>query len=540
MADILISQLPAATPLLTDLLIFANPTTGLAKKTTLNTLKYSFVFTLQDLDNTNVASVVDNQVLYFDSGEWKNTSLKTINGNSLIGAGNITIASGITTLNTLTASTQTFATSSTGTDFTITSATSTHTFNLPSASASARGLLSSANWTSFNNKIDGSGTTNYLAKFTASGTIGNSQIIDNGSKVKMGTNLQLGGTISDVASSFVIDLYNSANYRLQTYNGADFLINPLGNGVIIGGNSSFGNGQNLNVYGGIATDTIRANDLGLSSNNFRFTFDTDGAKIQSYSSKPLILNSLANNVFINRTTDDGTGAKLQVNGKARFANEIVSASGFSEIYKLIITQELYTSNIILSTDFTFNYPGGGTIMKMYGDTHNVWIGQNPYNTTDRLTVQGDLSVIGSGYFTKSTNGASSLFIANTANTPLMAFNANGGLTVSTIGCTGGAIEQLNINNLVNNSYSAINLIVNNTTIASATSTTFLINTTSQIASSILTIDSTTKGILIPRMTTTQINAITSPATGLEVYNTTLQQPCFYDGTGWKRVSHSNM
>lgn len=49
--------------------------------------------------------------------------------------------SGITTLNTLTASTQTFATGTSGTDFNISSATSTHTFNIPDASGTARGLV---------------------------------------------------------------------------------------------------------------------------------------------------------------------------------------------------------------------------------------------------------------------------------------------------------------------------------------------------------------------------------------------------------------
>ena len=68
----------------------------------------------------------------------------------------------------------------------------------------------------------------------------------------------------------------------------------------------------------------------------------------------------------------------------------------------------------------------------------------------------------------------------------------------------------------------------------------LINTTTDVASSKLTIDSTTQGVLVPRMTTTQINAIGSPANGLIAYNTTLAVLCFYDGTGWKKVSHSNM
>ena len=60
------------------------------------------------------------------------------------------------------------------------------------------------------------------------------------------------------------------------------------------------------------------------------------------------------------------------------------------------------------------------------------------------------------------------------------------------------------------------------------------------ASAKLQVDSTTQGFLPPRMTTTQINAIASPANGLEVYNTTLAQPCFYDGTSWRKVSHTTM
>lgn len=60
--------------------------------------------------------------------------------------------SGITTLNTLTGATQTFATGTGGTDFGISSSGTTHTFNLPTASASNRGLLSTADWSTFNSK----------------------------------------------------------------------------------------------------------------------------------------------------------------------------------------------------------------------------------------------------------------------------------------------------------------------------------------------------------------------------------------------------
>jgi hypothetical protein len=67
-----------------------------------------------------------------------------------------------------------------------------------------------------------------------------------------------------------------------------------------------------------------------------------------------------------------------------------------------------------------------------------------------------------------------------------------------------------------------------------------IGTTTPNASSILDLTSTTQGLLLPRMTTTQINAIASPAAGLTVYNTTLALICFYNGTAWQKVTATAM
>jgi len=47
-------------------------------------------------------------------------------------------------------------------------------------------------------------------------------------------------------------------------------------------------------------------------------------------------------------------------------------------------------------------------------------------------------------------------------------------------------------------------------------------------------------LFIPKLTTTQINAIVSPAEGSVVYNTTLQVLCFRDSTGWRKVTHTTM
>jgi hypothetical protein len=59
-------------------------------------------------------------------------------------------------------------------------------------------------------------------------------------------------------------------------------------------------------------------------------------------------------------------------------------------------------------------------------------------------------------------------------------------------------------------------------------------------SAILQIDNTSKGLLPPRMTTSQINAISSPANGLMVYNTTENTICFFNGTNWQKVTSSNL
>lgn len=52
------------------------------------------------------------------------------------------------------------------------------------------------------------------------------------------------------------------------------------------------------------------------------------------------------------------------------------------------------------------------------------------------------------------------------------------------------------------------------------------------ASALLDIQSTSKGVLLPRMTTAQKAAITTPAQGLGVYDTTLGSISFYNGTAW--------
>ena len=62
-----------------------------------------------------------------------------------------------------------------------------------------------------------------------------------------------------------------------------------------------------------------------------------------------------------------------------------------------------------------------------------------------------------------------------------------------------------------------------------------INTSTPVASAQLQVDSTTRGFLPPRMTTTQRNAIASPAAGLIVYDTTENKHYGFNGTTWNAL-----
>ena len=77
----------------------------------------------------------------------------------------IMAGTGITAINSLTGAAQTITTGTTGTDFAISSSGTTHTLNLPTASATNRGALSSTDWSTFNGKLNTSDSTIYYTKF---------------------------------------------------------------------------------------------------------------------------------------------------------------------------------------------------------------------------------------------------------------------------------------------------------------------------------------------------------------------------------------
>ena len=81
------------------------------------------------------------------------------------------------------------------------------TISITEASTTTDGYLSAANFTTFNNKIGGSGTTNYIPKFTSSSAIGNSAIYDNGGNIGINT--------TSAAEKLVVKVATNQNLEIR-------------------------------------------------------------------------------------------------------------------------------------------------------------------------------------------------------------------------------------------------------------------------------------------------------------------------------------
>jgi hypothetical protein len=114
-----------------------------------------------------------------------------------------------------------------------------------------------------------------------------------------------------------------------------------------------------------------------------------------------------------------------------------------------------------------------------------------------------------GVFGSTTN---LLFL--TASTERMRININGNLL---IGTTTDAGYKIDVNGTAR--------IVNKLSVG-----------TPSAASALMEVTSTTLGFLPPRMTTTQKNAIASPASGLVVYDTTLGKLCVRGAASWETIT----
>jgi len=149
------------------------------------------------------------------------------------------LTTAITSLNSLTGSTQTFSTGTTGTDFGISSTSTVHTFNLPTASAANRGLVSTTDWSAFNNKL------------TSTLTSGNI-FVGNGSNVATSVTMSGDTTISSAgATTIATNAVTDAKLRQSA-------------GLSLVGRSTNSTGDVADITATTANQALRLNPAGTA------------------------------------------------------------------------------------------------------------------------------------------------------------------------------------------------------------------------------------------------------------------------------------
>ena len=263
--------------------------------------------------------------LYATNSGGKTTTVHTQNGHlcQVI----TTFSTGITALNGLTTQVQYLATGTSGTDFNISSATATHTFNLPTASAANRGALSSADWTTFNNKqnaltnpVTGTGTSGQVTYFNGTSSVTGS------SNFKFdGTNLTIGNPSSALAQLHVYNASAAATILLQTNSTTDY------SEIAVRNNSSTATSY-FRQYSTAATGS----DFGISRAGLALFFSNYASNfaIGTRNGGDLILGtndterarmfSATGNLSLNSSSD--AGYKLDVNGTGRFTGALTGTS----------------------------------------------------------------------------------------------------------------------------------------------------------------------------------------------------------------------
>jgi hypothetical protein len=218
-------------------------------------------------------------------------------------------------------------------------------------------INSAATW---NAKIGGSGTTNYLPKFTGTSALGNSQIFDNGTNVGIGktTTSSLLDVNGQIRSEYTNTGGNvsiiSRNLSSTSGGTSQFIaINDAGRGLRVQYSASGGFGPSA-LTGGISGE---------------------GAQIFTDGNYPLLLGTnVSANMYLGTNGNVGIGttspsAKLDVNSVIRATN--TSSASFQ-----VSALELYTYNgtsvsagaSLFSTNSNFNY---GTIVSNQTNLYGV-------------------------------------------------------------------------------------------------------------------------------------------------------------------------
>ncbi|MCX6819768.1 MAG: helix-turn-helix domain-containing protein [Candidatus Adlerbacteria bacterium] len=280
---------------------------------------------------------------------------------------------------TTTGAAVTLASSTTGTDFTITGSGSTLTFNLPTASASNRGLLSSTDWNTFNNKgnvgypfaLSGNATST-LTQFNAGLTAFASSTI--GSGTQSGGLTIFGGATTTANAYFASAVTAATTFTLPTLGtAAGAFLAVDANGQIISTTTPSGGGGGSGTVTNIATTYPLLGGPITNTGTLSLAFGTTTANIwgslQTFSAGFLAAaSSTVNGTFV--VTGQTTLAS-SLNGPLQANQGVVSAtSSVGTLYGGTgITS--YTTGDILYADATnhlakLGIGSTGSVLKVAG------------------------------------------------------------------------------------------------------------------------------------------------------------------------------
>ena len=225
-----------------------------------------------------------------------------------------TFSKGLISLNNLTRQNQFFATGTSGTDFAISSATATHTFNLPVASASNTGKLSSTDWSTFNNKqnlltnpVTGTGSDGRVAFWTGASTLSSDANLYydySTDRLGIGTNTPNAslGILNSSSTGIQVRTSDSANqYQANIFYDASYGMvygyNRLGTGTA--SNLTFFN----NIGGFLSIPESATNNLGFNTLNPQ---GLAGATVYDFTSLNTNVELRLHNSSTGYTSSDGS------------------------------------------------------------------------------------------------------------------------------------------------------------------------------------------------------------------------------------------
>jgi hypothetical protein len=384
-------------------------------------------------------------------------------------AGGLTLSAGV-----LTGASGT-VTSVTGTSPVVSSGGTTPAISMPAATASVNGYLTSTDWTTFNNK--GSGTVTSVAALTL-GTTGT----DLSSTVATGTTTPVITLNVPTASATNRGALSSADWITFNNKGSGTVTSVSGTGTV--------NGITL-------TGTVT-------------------------SSGSLTLGGTLSNVSL---TTQVTGTLPVANGGTGTATTFTAGSvvfaGASGVYS--------QDNANFFWDDTNNRLGLGTLAPVSSLHVDGGIG-----TIARFGASGAL-VLRSAAGTQ----ASPTQIVTSTTLAIVVARGYDGAAYRDVGNM-GFVSDGTISSTSSPGYIQFSTTSSGSTTAVEraridSSGNVGIGATAN-ASAILDVQSTTKGFRLPNMTTTQKNAISSPAAGLMVFDTTLSKACVYSGAAWETIT----